>query len=298
VKKSTILHLFLGWFVCLDEPAGCGRHNRKKNMKTEMMEKEAAHEAVRARYGEIARKGTSCCGPSCGGGAADAAGLSRRAGYGEEELAAVPEGANLGLGCGNPQAIAGLKAGETVLDLGSGAGFDALLAARVVGPGGRVIGVDMTPEMLARARENARKAGVEQVEFRLGEIEHLPVADGTVDVVISNCVINLSPDKPVVFREAYRALKPGGRLAVADMVALAPVPAELKADWELFTGCVAGASPVDEIRRMLEGAGFRDIRIRPRNGSGELVEGWLPGRNLEDLVASATIEAIKPESEG
>jgi arsenite methyltransferase len=265
-------------------------------MQTQTIEENEIRETVRARYGEIAvSSGTCCSGPSCGSAPThDPADLSRRNGYTEEELAAVPEGANLGLGCGNPQAIAALKHGETVLDLGSGAGFDALLAARAVGPQGRVIGVDMTPEMLAKARANANRAGHANVEFRLGEIERLPLADATVDVIISNCVINLSPDKPSVFREAFRVLKSGGRLAVSDVVALAPIPAALQKDWELYTGCVAGASDVEDLRSMLSDAGFTDILITRKGESRDILENWFPGRGVADFVASASIEAQKP----
>lgn len=205
----------------------------------------------------------------------------------------MPDGANLGLGCGNPQAIAALKPGETVLDLGSGAGFDAFLAARAVGFQGRVIGVDMTPEMVSKARKNQANGGFENVEFRLGEIENLPVANETVDVIISNCVINLSPDKRRVFREAFRVLKPGGRLAVSDIVALAPIPEELRQDWELYTGCVAGASRADELEEMLKQAGFGNIQIVPQGESREVIADWFPGRKVEDFVASANIEAVK-----
>jgi arsenite methyltransferase len=264
-------------------------------MTTHTTEQNEIRETVRARYGEIAAtRGTCCSGPSCGDLAHDAEALSLRNGYTAEELAAAPEGANLGLGCGNPQAIAALQPGEIVLDLGSGAGFDAFLAAAVVGISGRVIGVDMTPEMLAKARANADKAGHANVEFRLGEIEHLPVADATVDVIISNCVINLSPDKPAVFREAFRVLKSGGRLAVSDVVAMAPIPPELKKDWALYTGCVAGASVVEELHAMLEEAGFRDIRISRKGESRDILENWFPGRGVADFVASASIEARKP----
>ena len=187
-----------------------------------------------------------------------------------------------------------MKPGKTVLDLGSGAGFDAFLAARAVGPTGRVIGVDMTAEMISKARKNQVSGGYANVEFRLGEIESLPVADASVDVIISNCVINLSPDKPRVFREAFRVLQPGGRLAVSDIVALAPIPDELRKDWELYTGCVTGASLVDDIKAMLKQAGFADIRIVRKGESREIIGGWFPGRKAEDYVASASIEAAKP----
>lgn len=271
-------------------------------MKTHEMENDTVKQTVRERYGRIAEQGGGCgCAPTCcspketvGLVEPDADAVSRGLGYSSEEVGAVPEGSNLGLGCGNPRAIAALKPGETVLDLGSGAGFDAFLAARAVGPAGRVIGVDMTPEMTSRARGNQVKGGYTNVEFRLGEIESLPVADASVDVIISNCVINLSPDKPRVFREAFRVLRPGGRLAVSDIVALAPIPDELRKDWELYTGCVTGASPVDQVRAMLEVAGFTDIRIVPKDESREIVGQWFPGRKVEDYVASASIEAVKP----
>ncbi|MBK8977470.1 MAG: arsenite methyltransferase [Planctomycetes bacterium] len=249
-------------------------------------------EAVRSRYGEVARSAAeSACTPGCCGSAADA---SRAVGYSDAELAAVPDGANLGLGCGNPQAIAMLRAGETVLDLGSGAGFDCFLAARQVGPTGGVIGVDMTPEMVARARANARRAGATNVEFRLGEIEHLPVADGTIDVILSNCVINLSPDKAAVFREAFRALRPGGRLAISDVVMTAPLPAGVAEDPTALTCCIAGAASAATNRELLEAAGFVDIRIDVRTESREFIRDWQPGSGLEQCVAAAAIEATKP----
>jgi len=247
--------------------------------------------AVREGYAQVAEGGGGCC----GGGAPELGGIAaNRLGYSAEESAAVPDGADLGLGCGNPQAIAALQPGETVLDLGSGAGFDCFLAARAVGDDGRVIGVDMTPQMLSKARGNARKAGYDNVEFRLGEIEHLPVADASVDAIISNCVINLSPDKPQVFREAFRVLKPGGRLAVSDVVATAELPDDVRSDLELYTGCVAGAAHVDELAGMLAAAGFTDIRIGPKDASREFIRDWAPGRRIEDYVLSASIEAVKP----
>src|SRR5262249_30569881 len=215
-------------------------------------------------------------------------------GYSPEEIAALPAGADLGLGCGNPQAIASLKPGETVLDLGSGAGFDCFLASRSVGPTGRVIGVDMTPEMLAKARANAAGSNTTNVEFRLGQIEQLPVADNSVDAIISNCVINLSPDKGQVFREAFRVLKPGGRVAVADIVRTAELPPEIASDLAALCGCVAGAASVEELEGMLRDAGFEQIRIRPKDVSKEFIRTWVPGRNAADYVVSATIEAVKP----
>jgi SAM-dependent methyltransferase len=216
-------------------------------------------------------------------------------GYSEAELASLPEGADLGLGCGNPQAFAAMRPGEVVVDLGSGAGIDCFLAAQQVGPSGRVIGVDMTHEMLTKARANAARVGAANVEFRLGEIEHLPIADNTADVVISNCVINLVPDKEQVYREVLRVLKPGGRIAIADVVNTARLPSELAADAGLLCGCVAGAASMRQIEEWLATAGFTDIRITVKPGSRDLVESWAPGRSIEDYVASATIEGRKPE---
>lgn len=270
-------------------------------MKTEQLEHDVVKQNVRTRYGKIAAQGGSCCTPSCCAGSSeektpshDPKATSRALGYSETELETAPEGANLGLGCGNPQAIASLQPGETVLDLGCGAGFDSFLAARAVGAQGRVIGVDMTPEMISKARSNRNKIDGVEVEFRLGEIEALPVADASVDVILSNCVINLSPDKPQVFREAYRVLKPGGRLAISDVVALAPIPEALRKDWELYTGCVAGASTIESLQAMLAEAGFVNIRISPQEESRVLLENWFPGQQLGSFVASATIEAQKP----
>ncbi len=220
-------------------------------------------QAVRDAYGSIPRQSDSCCGPQtkccCGNGSPTA--TARAIGYSDEDLAGVPPDANLGLGCGNPVALASLKRGETVLDLGSGAGFDCFLAARKVGPTGKVIGVDMTPEMVERARQNARKAGIANVEFRLGEIEHLPVADNSIDVVISNCVVNLSPDKPQVFREALRVLKPGGRLLVSDIVLTAPLPPALLDSAAAYVGCISGANLKADYLATIAAAGFTDISV-------------------------------------
>ena len=257
-------------------------------------ENDTIRASVRETYSAIAlADDASCCAPagvegSCCGPA------SLDLGYSEAELASVPEGADLGLGCGNPQAIAALRPGETVLDLGSGAGFDVFLAARAVGTTGHVIGVDMTPSMITKARANADTGGYANVDFRLGEIEHLPVADATVDVIISNCVINLSPDKPAVFAEAYRVLAPGGRLAVSDVVASVELPEDVRSDLALYSGCIAGASVVSDLQQMLVDAGFDGIRIEPKDESRSFIETWAPGRGIEDYVVSATIEAVKP----
>jgi arsenite methyltransferase len=246
-------------------------------------------EEVRRRYGASA-SGKSACGDDCCT-STDVANL----GYSAEDAAAAPDAANLGLGCGNPLAIASLKDGQVVLDLGSGAGFDCFLAARAVGKSGTVIGVDMTHEMLRKARENAQRNGFTNVEFRLGEIEALPVADKSVDVIISNCVINLSPEKQRVFNEAFRVLKSGGRLAVADMVATAPLPDDIKADWAAYTGCMSGASQITDLERMLKASGFKDIKIAPKDSSRSFIREWLPGKHIEDYLVSATIEAVKPQ---
>lgn len=254
--------------------------------------------AVRERYAKVAETGESdlgCCETtvSCCG-TPDPEAVSRILGYSLEELAEAPDGANLGLGCGNPQAIAALKEGETVMDLGSGAGFDSFLAAKQVKESGQVIGVDMTPAMLSKARENAEASGYSNVDFRLGEIENLPVADHSVDVIISNCVINLSPNKRRVFEEAYRVLKPGGRLAISDVVATVTFPEHLKQDINLLTGCMSGASLIEDLEGILKSSGFENIRIQPKDESREFIREWAPDTQVEDYVVSATIEAIKP----
>lgn len=257
--------------------------------------------SVRKSYAAVAEASDAggCCGveSSCCGVSDDAAIntlISTRLGYSQADLDRVPEGADMGLGCGNPRAIASLQEGEWVLDLGSGGGFDAFLAAAEVGATGRVIGIDMTPEMIAKARANAHKGSYEQVEFRLGEIEHLPVADASIDVIISNCVINLSPAKDQIFREAFRVLKPGGRLAISDVVASVPLPEAMKQDMELHSACVSGASTCDELTALLEAAGFIEITIQPRDESREFIRDWVPDGKVEDYVLSASIEAIKP----
>jgi arsenite methyltransferase len=265
------------------------------------LENDAIRAAVREHYGSVAtgnntgsateaeeKKG--CCAPSCCGGTTS---TSLKVGYSEADISSAPQGADLGLGCGNPQAIASLKPGETVLDLGAGAGFDAFLAARQVGANGRVIGVDMTPAMIEKARANAGKVGAENVDFRLGEIEHLPVADASVDVIISNCVINLSPDKLAVFAEAYRVLKPGGRLAISDVVATAPLPPAIAASVAAHAGCIAGAAEIGTLRNILERTGFSDIEITVNEQSREFIRDWLPGSGAESFVASASVQAVK-----
>ena len=249
-------------------------------------------EAVRETYDGIARADSAGCG--CGPEDSSVAAVaSTRMGYSQEELDVLPEGSDLGLGCGNPQAVAALQPGETVLDLGSGAGIDCFLAARQVTSTGRVIGVDMTASMIAKARQNADQVDAGNVEFRLGEIENLPVADSTVDVIISNCVINLSPDKPAVYREAFRVLKQGGRLAISDVVALAELPVEVKSDMALLGSCVSGAATVPELESLLSEIGFGDVEIKTAGESRDFIQEWAPGSRMEDYVVSATIEAKK-----
>jgi SAM-dependent methyltransferase len=232
-----------------------------------------------------------CCAPTKSKSYSE---VSSKLGYSNQELKDVPEGSNLGLGCGNPQAIAALIKGEIVLDLGSGAGFDVFLAANQVGKTGKVIGVDMTPKMINKARENAEKGKYTNVEFRLGEIENLPARDNSIDVIISNCVINLSPEKQKVFNDSFRVLKSGGRIAVSDVVATTDLPNELKTDMDLYSSCVAGASSIDEIENMLKKAGFVNVKIKPKDESKEFIHDWAPGTKISDYITSATIEAVKP----
>jgi len=220
--------------------------------------------------------------------------MSALMGYSKEDLDRVPEGSNLGLGCGNPVAIASLRPGETVVDLGSGGGFDCFLASKEVGEAGQVIGVDMTAEMVSKARKNAEKMGTSNVEFRLGEIEHLPVADNSADIMMSNCVINLSPDKLSVYRDVFRVLKPGGRLAISDIVATAPVPDEVRRNLALVATCVGGAATIEDTEKMLEEAGFQDIKIKPKDENREIIRQCAPDKNVADYVVSAYIEAVKP----
>lgn len=253
-------------------------------------------ELVREHYGQVARTEGACgCGPGCcGGGAVTSTDL----GYDAAELAELPKGADMGLGCGTPLAFAGLAEGEVVLDLGSGGGIDAFLAAKQVGSKGRVIGVDMTPDMLAKARANAGRAGASNVEFRLGEIESLPVSDRSVDVVVSNCVINLSPDKSAVFREVFRVLRPGGRLAISDIVASAPLPKHIAEDPAALSGCIAGAPAIEELKAGLEAAGFAGVHVEVNEASRSFIKSWSPDSGAEHFVAAASIRAIRPAGEG
>lgn len=252
--------------------------------------------AVRNRYARIATETDGCADDGCCDESTTQS--SEQLGYDDDEVNSVADGADLGLGCGNPNAIASLETGDTVLDLGSGAGFDCFLAAQEVGESGRVIGVDMTPEMVEKARENVVKNDATNVEFRLGEIEHLPVSDGTADVIISNCVINLSPNKPQVFREAFRALRPDGRVAVSDVVMTAPIPDAVRTDPESVAACVGGASTIDELRAMLTEAGFVDVEIAPKEESGEFIREWDDSLDLDEYIVSAAITGRKPRLEG
>jgi len=279
---------------------------------------EAVRKLVREGYGQIAKDTSAgCCGPGvscCGSSPQDAAQLARELGYTVEELRALPEGANMGLSCGNPAALAALKPGEVVLDLGSGGGFDVFIAGRKVGAQGRALGVDMTPEMLSKARRNAaeyrRETGLDNVEFRLGEIEHLPLADASVDVIISNCVLNLSPDKPQVWREMARVLKPGGRVAISDIALLKPLPSEVLKLVEALVGCVAGAVLVSDTERMAREAGLTELVLKSKSDYvaamthfedplyRKIVEQLPPGSTPADFMTSLEVQARKPTTPG
>lgn len=276
------------------------------------MKQEKIKKAVREGYAKIAKNEASCCSPvkSCCGGDNPSESISKSIGYSEKELKSVPEGANLGLGCGNPVALASLKQGETVLDLGSGPGLDCFLAANKVGKTGKVIGVDMTPEMIEKARENARKGKYGNVEFRLGEIENLPVADNFVNAVISNCVINLVPDKKRVFKETFRVLKPGGRLMISDLVLLKELPDFIKNSVEAYIGCLSGAIMKDDYLNAIKAAGFREVKIidetsfpielmaSDSTAKALIEEMKIPVEKLKDVarsVVSIKVQGIKPE---
>lgn len=259
---------------------------------------EEIRKQVRTAYGEIAKKEKPCfsCSSSCSGeasGKPSAKEYGLGLGYSEKELEEVPIGADLGLGCGNPGAIASLKEGEIVVDLGSGGGFDCFLASKKVGDAGKVIGVDMTPDMIELARKNALKRGYTNVEFLLGEIENLPLEDSFADVIISNCVVNLSPNKEAVFKEAARVLKVGGRVAISDIVTTSELPEAIKKDIDLYTGCITGATKLDTLKKIMESAGFGEINIDVKEESRNFISKWAPGSNAEDFIASAYIYATK-----
>lgn len=287
----------------MNDPNSCCAASSASTRAAACAADDAHRQSVREAYAQVARAdnagqgcgdAASCCGASSNDDAAINTLISTRLGYSQADLDQAPAGADMGLGCGNPRAIAALKPGETVVDLGSGGGFDSFLAAREVGSSGRVIGVDMTPDMVSKARANAVKGRYENVAFRLGEIEHLPIADGIADVVISNCVINLSPDKPQVFREAFRVLKAGGRLAISDVVATVELPEQMRKDAGLIAGCMGNASLIEDLQAMMRAAGFEQIRIQPKDESRQFIKDWAPGLNVTDYVVSATIEAVKP----
>lgn len=266
------------------------------------MDKKKTQKIVKKAYGKIARKGRDRCCSTCG---PDPKKFAKSVGYSEEELKVIPEEANLALSCGNPTALANLKKGQVVLDLGSGAGFDCFLAAAKVGPHGKVIGIDMTPEMIEKAQANAQKSGAKNVEFRLGEIENLPAEDNSIDVVISNCVINLSADKPKVFKEIYRTLKPGGKIAISDMALKKELPQKIRKNIEAYVGCVGGAILIDEYKRIVEDAGFKNVKITLKVYSvcadphakktlrQAISESLGKGESLDDYVASVSIEGYK-----
>lgn len=254
---------------------------------------------VRSAYSDVAEANNQnkSCGNSrscCGVSAKPDKEYSIELGYTLEELSSVPEGCNMGLGCGNPQSLASLKSGEIVLDLGAGGGFDVFLAAKKVGPSGKVYGVDMTPAMLNKARNNAEKSGYKNVEFLLGEIEHLPLPNKAIDVIISNCVVNLSTNKTQVFSEVFRVLKDGGRIAISDMVAYKPLPQEMINNKELYCNCISGAVTINELKKLLTEVGFIEIAIEPQENSRMFIKDWVPGSDAENYVVSAKIKAIKP----
>ena len=274
------------------------------------MEDQEVKLVVRENYARVAKQNGSCCSSACCGTSKPKE-ISKRIGYTDEDLEAVPSGSNLGLGCGNPTALASIKAGETVLDLGSGAGFDCFLASNKVGPEGRVIGVDMTEEMVARARDNASKGGYKNVEFRQGEIENLPVEDSTIDVIISNCVINLVPNKDKAFKEAFRVLKPGGRLMVSDIVLLKKLPDFVKDSIEAYVGCVAGAATKDRYLGAIKSAGFGDVTVidetvfpldcMTNDPTGQAILKSLKGtpeqlKEVQNSISSIKVGAFKPNS--
>jgi len=284
-----------------EQTCGCGPAGCAPQQANEHHQHDSHRQTVRDAYSKVAQaenKGnscgieSSCCGVSDDGAINTL--ISTRLGYSDDELNKVPSGADMGLGCGNPKAIAALQAGETVIDLGAGGGFDCFLAAHEVGDNGHVIGIDMTPDMLSKARHNAGKGKYSNVEFRLGEIEHIPVADDTADVIISNCVINLSPNKAQVFRDAFRVLKAGGRLAISDVVATIELPEEMRNDEALIAGCMGNASLIEDLKSYMKDAGFEGINITPKDESREFIRDWAPGRGVENYVVSANIEAIKP----
>ncbi len=264
-------------------------------------EKDELRQTVREAYSKVANASNDgestefaagCCGVSNDDQINQL--VSTRLGYSQSDLNNTPDGADMGLGCGNPRAIASLKEGEVVVDLGSGGGFDCFLAAPEVGKSGRVIGIDMTPDMVTKARSNVEKGQYTNVEFRLGEIEFMPVANNTVDVIVSNCVINLSPNKPQVFKEAFRILKVGGRLAISDIVATSELPDEMRNDPALISGCMGNASLIADLEKMIKKAGFTQVAIQPKDESKQFIKDWTDNASVTDYLVSATIEAVKP----
>ena len=283
-----------------NEESCCAPSCCSEDDSTLAVKQNALRENVREMYAKVA---TATDESGCGGPAASCCGtsddeaintlISTRLGYSQAELDLAPEGADMGLGCGNPKAIAAIQVGETVVDLGSGGGFDCFLASPQVGETGRVIGIDMTPDMISKARNNADKGNFNNVEFRLGEIEYIPVADNSANVIISNCVINLSPDKPQVFKEAFRILRTGGRLAISDVVATIELPEEMKNDPLLIAGCMGNAALMEDLERDMKLAGFSQISITPKDTSREFIKDWAPDLGVENYVVSASIEAVK-----